>query len=69
MTCVHLQQLYKLCQDQELKLSGSDLIHVVCTKCGVQEVCPSTLTDEHDAEYPEGEAMYESVSTAVHEEG
>ena len=53
MTCVHLQQLYKLCQDQELKLSGTDLIRVVCTKCGVQEVCPSTLMDEYDAKHPE----------------
>ena len=43
MTCVHLQQLFKLCQDQKLKLGGSDLIRVVCHQCGLQEVCPSTL--------------------------
>lgn len=65
MPCVHLQQLYKLCQDHELKLSGTDLIRVVCTKCGVQEVCPSTMMDEYDAKHPEGEAIYESTSTAV----
>jgi hypothetical protein len=49
MTCVHLQQLYKLCQEHDLKLGGSDLIHVVCNQCGQQEVCPSTLMDEYDA--------------------
>jgi len=49
MTCVHLQQLYKLCQDQKLKLGSSDLIHVVCHQCSEQEVCPSTLMDEYDA--------------------
>ena len=34
MTCVHLQQLYKLCQEHDLKLGGSDLIRVVCHQCG-----------------------------------
>lgn len=48
MTCVHLQQLFKLCQHHELKLSSSDLIRVACSQCGEQEVCPSTLTDEYD---------------------
>ena len=56
MTCVHLQQLYRLCQDHDLKLSGSDLIHIVCNQCGVQDVCPSMLTDEYDAKYPESVA-------------
>ena len=49
MACVHLQQLYQLCQDHDLKLSSSDLIRVVCPKCGEQEVCPSMLTDEYDS--------------------
>ena len=49
MACVHLRQLYKLCQDHELKISGSDVIRVVCQQCGEQEVCPATLTDEYDA--------------------
>ena len=52
MTCVHLQQLYRLCQEHDLKLGGSDLIHIVCNQCGEQEVCPSTLTDEYDAKQP-----------------
>lgn len=53
MTCVHLQRLFKLCQDQKLKLGGSDLIRVVCRQCGLQEVCPSTLMDEYDAKQPQ----------------
>jgi len=48
MSCVHLQQLYKLCAEHDLKLAGPDLIRVVCSQCGEQEVCPSTLTYEHD---------------------
>ena len=48
MTCEHLQQLYQLCQKNELKLSSSDLIHIVCKICNKEEVCPSTLTAEYD---------------------
>lgn len=49
MVCNHLRELYRLCETQQLRLSSSDLIHVVCTQCDQQEVCPSTLTDEYDA--------------------
>ena len=48
MTCVHLQQLYKLCREYDLRVGGSDLIRVVCHQCGVQEVCPSTMIDQSD---------------------
>ncbi len=48
MSCVHLQQLYKLCQEQQLKLGGSDLIRVVCHQCGDHEVCPSALVEADD---------------------
>jgi hypothetical protein len=49
MTCVHLQELFRLCQEHDLKIGGSDLIRVACHQCGEQEVCPSILTDEYDA--------------------
>lgn len=49
MACAHLQQLFRLCQDHDLKLASSDLIHIVCNQCGEQEVCPSVLMDEYDA--------------------
>jgi len=55
MACVHLQQLYKLCNEHDLKLSSSDIIRIVCPQCGEQEVCPSTLTDEYDAKRASGE--------------
>ena len=49
MTCVHLVKLYQLCEQEGIKLGSSDLIHIVCEKCGAKEVCPSVLTDEYDA--------------------
>ncbi len=54
MTCVHLRQLYKLCEEHDLKLSGTDLIRVVCNQCGEQEVCPSVLTSEYEAKEAKG---------------
>ena len=53
MVCTHLKQLYQLCQDQQLRLGGADLIRVVCMQCGEQEVCPSTLMDEYDDRHVE----------------
>jgi hypothetical protein len=48
MVCDHLRQLYQLCLDQKIRLSASDLIHVVCEQCGRQEVCPSNLVTNLD---------------------
>ena len=56
MTCTHLRQLYQLCQQEGLRISGSDLIHIVCEQCGVQEECPSMLMDEYDAKHPQTDA-------------
>lgn len=65
MPCVHLQKLFQLCHEQELKLSSSDLIHIVCTQCGEQEVCPSMLTDEYDARHPQsGERAAEATQNS-----
>ena len=50
MVCEHLRQLYQLCLDQRIRLSGSDLIHLFCHQCGRQDVCPSNLLDERDEE-------------------
>ena len=49
MTCVHLKELYQLCQENNLRFSGSDFVHIVRRECGEQEVCPSVLTDEYEA--------------------
>jgi len=56
MTCVHLRKLYELCQNHELRLGGTDLIHIVCHECGEKEVCPSGLMDEFSEESGAGEA-------------
>ena len=48
MVCEHLKQLYQLCLDQKIRLSASDLIHVVCHQCGRKEVCPSNLQTDPD---------------------
>lgn len=52
MVCDHLRQLYQLCLDQKIRLSASDLIHVVCEQCGRQEVCPSNLVTSLDEAEP-----------------
>ena len=49
MTCTHLQQLYQLCRDHQLKIGSTDLVRFVCEQCGEQEVCPSLLVEEYEA--------------------
>ena len=53
MTCVHLHKLYDLCVKEDLKLGGSDLIRIVCNQCGEQDVCPSMLMEEYEAQHPD----------------
>jgi len=48
MICVHLRELYSLCEEHQLRLGGSDLIRIVCKQCQKQDTCPSTLRDEQD---------------------
>ena len=48
MTCVHLRKLYDLCQTSDIRLTSSDLVHVVCMQCGQKEVCPSMLMEEYE---------------------
>jgi len=53
MSCKHLRELYQICQTHNLKLSSSDLIRIVCPTCGVEDVCPSLLCEEYDAQHVE----------------
>jgi len=46
MICVHLKELFQLCQENEIRISSSDMVRVVCQQCGAHEVCPSALTSE-----------------------
>jgi hypothetical protein len=64
MVCTHLRELYQLCETQQLRLSSSDLIHVVCMQCEQQEVCPSTLTDEYDERSPDSDQPETSSNEA-----
>ncbi|MBP89064.1 MAG: hypothetical protein CMJ64_20505 [Planctomycetaceae bacterium] len=61
MACVHLRKLYQLCQEDGLRISSSDLIHFVCDKCGVKDVCPSTIVDIQDSDNDESAAGDEAV--------
>lgn len=63
MPCVHLTKLYHLCEDEGLKISGSDLIRMVCPQCGIQEECPSMLVEEYEAK-ESTERQRESIKTA-----
>lgn len=53
MVCNHLRELYQLCETNQLRLGGSDLIRVVCKQCDQEETCPSVLMDEYDAHQEE----------------
>jgi hypothetical protein len=51
MTCRHLKEMYDVCQSHQLKLSSTDLIRIVCPQCGVEDVCPSVLTEEYETRH------------------
>lgn len=53
MICVHLKELYSLCEQQELRFGGSDLIRIVCKQCEHEETCPSMLMEDYEAAHPE----------------
>ncbi len=56
MPCVHLKELYELCEKHELRLASPDAIRIVCRQCEEQDVCPSSLTDgEQVLELPHDE--------------
>lgn len=64
MTCVHLKELFQLCQKNNLRFSGADLVHIVCHECGEKEVCPSVLTDEYEAKSSSTQADDEAETAA-----
>lgn len=45
MPCVHLRELYELCEKHDLRIASPDAIRIVCRQCEEQDVCPSSLTD------------------------
>ena len=67
MACVHLQQLYKLCHQHEMKLGGPDLIRIVCHECGEQEVCPSNLMEMDDTKTARPQPAVDANDSPAHE--
>ena len=51
MVCSHLKELYQLCAKNQLRIAGSDLVHIICKQCEQEETCPSTLMDEYDSKH------------------
>ena len=47
MACVHLQELYRLCQEHQLRFATPDLVKIVCRECDSTDVCPSNLVEEN----------------------
>lgn len=46
MICDHLQKLFEVCEQNQIRLGSSDLIRIVCTQCQREETCPSALLTE-----------------------
>lgn len=53
MTCAHLKQLYALCEKEQLRIGSADLVRIVCSQCGEEEVCPSLLMEEYESHHPD----------------
>jgi hypothetical protein len=55
MSCKHLRELYETCARNNVKLSSSDLIRMVCAECGIEEECPSLLCADYDTLHKDDE--------------
>ncbi|MCH9655056.1 MAG: hypothetical protein K0U86_03115 [Planctomycetes bacterium] len=66
MVCTHLKELYQLCEKNQLRIGGTDLVHIICKQCEQEETCPSTLMDEYDSKFPEIEEKVESKPGTDH---
>jgi hypothetical protein len=64
MSCVHLKKLYALCEEEGMKISSGELVRIVCTQCGEQEVCPTLLVEQYDALHPSQPTPAGTESTA-----
>ena len=48
MTCVHIQKIYQLCREHDIKIGSTDVVRLICGECQQIEVCPSLKADEYD---------------------
>jgi predicted RNA-binding Zn-ribbon protein involved in translation (DUF1610 family) len=53
MACKHLKELYEFCHTHDLRLSSTDLVRIICPRCGEEEVCPSMLFEQYEARHPD----------------
>ncbi len=51
MSCVHLQTLFQLCEDNQIHFSSTDMVRIVCDQCQHDEVCPSMLMDQYESKH------------------
>ncbi len=65
MTCVHLQRLFQLCEENHLRFSSADLVHVVCDQCQRDEVCPSMLMDQFETKHPDADEIASTSSDSA----
>ena len=65
MTCVHLRELYSICQEHDLKITSADLVRIVCKQCGVVDTCPSLMVADSAAVLDADAAMDASESTVT----
>ena len=64
MTCVHLKELFKVCETHDLRLTSTDLVRIICPQCNLEEVCPSV----YSAEYDKRQGSQESAAEAPAED-
>lgn len=67
MVCTHLKELYRFCEENQLRLAGPELIQIVCKQCEEEETCPSMLMDEYDARHPDERAEEAAQSPSENE--
>ena len=63
MVCQHLRELYDLCEKNQLRIGGADLVRIVCKQCHQEETCPSVLAAEYDSDYHEHPAEGQPTPT------
>jgi hypothetical protein len=69
MTCNHLKEIDRACQDHGLVLGRTDLVRLICTECGDQEVCPAKSVFPTEEESVVTDQSAHSVSMNVHAPG
>ncbi|MCH8044993.1 MAG: hypothetical protein IID44_14885 [Planctomycetes bacterium] len=62
MTCIHLKELFSVCETHHLKLTSTDIVRIVCPQCHLEEVCPSVYSLEYDERHELRQAAEEPAA-------